>query len=136
MIQSAHAILLYRGGYVLQLRDNLPTISAAGQWSLFGGRVEEGEAPAATVLREVQEELSITPPAYRFLWSSYHLAEFEQAVIRMWFFEAHMDDLWHLHRLTEGQAVNAFSFEQLGALIMPRVIREILQRFHLTRPGG
>ena len=136
MIQSAHAILLYRGGYVLQLRDNLPTISAAGQWSLFGGRVEEGEAPAATVLREVQEELSITPPSYRFLWSSYHHAEFEQAVIRMWFFEARVDEVWDVHRLTEGQAVQAFSFEQLDGLSMPGVIRETLQRYHLTRPGG
>jgi ATP-dependent Clp protease protease subunit len=36
----------------------------------------------------------------------------------------------------EGQAVQAFSFEQLGALSMPRVMREILQRYHLTRQGG
>ena len=121
---------------MLQLRDNPPTISAAGQWSLFGGRVEEGEAPAVAVLREVQEELSIIPPSYRFLWSSYHFAEFEQAMIRMWFFEAHVDEVWSVHRLTEGQAVQAFSFEQLGGLSMPRVMREILQRYHLTRQGG
>lgn len=121
---------------MLQLRDDLPTISAAGQWSLFGGRVEEGEAPAATVRREVQEELSITPPSYRFLWSSYHFAEFEQAMIRMWFFEARVDEVWGAHRLTEGQAVQAFSFEQVGGLSMPGVMSEVLQRYHLSRQGG
>lgn len=121
---------------MLQLRDDLPTISAAGQWSLFGGRVEEGETPAATVLREVQEELSITPHCYRLLGSSDHFAELEQAVIRMWFFEAHVDEVWGVHRLTEGQTVQAFSFEQLAGLNMPGVMREILQQYHLTRQGG
>ncbi len=136
MIQSAHAILLYRGGYVLQLRDNLRTISAAGQWSLFGGRVEEGEAPAATVLREVREELSIMPPAYRFLWSSYHFAKFEQAMICMWFFETCVDEVWGVHRLTEGQAVKVFTFEELDGLNMPPVMRKVLRRYHRTRQEG
>lgn len=42
-IQSAHAILLVSGNYVLQLRDDKPTISARGQWSLFGGWGEKAK---------------------------------------------------------------------------------------------
>ena len=39
----------------------------------YSARVEEKETPAAaTVLRKVQEELSITSLSYHFLWSSHH----------------------------------------------------------------
>ena len=134
MIQSAHAILLLDGKYVLQLRDNHPNISASGQWSLFGGRVEQGEDPAYTVEREVHEELLISPASYLFLWSSDHCAEFEQEVIRMWFFEAQVNEVWGAHRLREGQAVGVFGFEQLAVLSMPQVMREMLRRhYHLAR---
>lgn len=33
----------------------------SGLWSLFGGSVEPGEEPAEALIREVQEELGITP---------------------------------------------------------------------------
>lgn len=133
MIESAHAILILGTKYVLQLRDKDPNISASGQWSLFGGRVEEGEDPLCTVSREVREELSICPSSYIFLWSGYYYAEFEQAVIQMWFFEAQIDKVWKGHRLAEGQAVGAFTFEQLVGLNMPSVMREALERHHLAK---
>jgi 8-oxo-dGTP pyrophosphatase MutT (NUDIX family) len=130
MIESAHAVLLLNDRYVLQLRDDIPTISAAGQWSLFGGRIEAGEDPAETVSREVREELSLSIPAFSPLWSLLHYAEFEQAVIRMWFFKARVDELWSAHRLKEGQAVAAFTFEQVISLDMPPVIRDVLRRHY------
>lgn len=130
MIESAHAILVLGGNYVLQLRDNDPSVSAAGQWSLFGGRVEENEDPVEAVSREVFEELSIIPFAYRFLWSMNRYTEFEQVVIRLWFFEAHVDEVWSGHCLKEGQAVLAFSLEQLADIDIPLVIREALERHH------
>jgi mutator protein MutT len=35
--------------------------SHAGQWALPGGRMDEGETPEQTALRELQEEVALTP---------------------------------------------------------------------------
>lgn len=36
-------------------------------WDMFGGHVEPGERPEQTLVREVQEELEITPTRWTFL---------------------------------------------------------------------
>jgi 8-oxo-dGTP diphosphatase len=38
-----------------------------GVWDLFGGHVEPGERHDQTLVRELQEELGITPTTWRFL---------------------------------------------------------------------
>lgn len=50
---GANVILESEGGVILQLRDDLH------RWGIFGGLVEEGEAPKKTAVREVEEELTI-----------------------------------------------------------------------------
>jgi 8-oxo-dGTP diphosphatase len=48
--------------FLLQLRDNIPTIIYPGCWAFFGGHLDPGETPEAAVWRELQEEISYTPP--------------------------------------------------------------------------
>lgn len=52
------AIILNKNGEVLlQKKDlNYKTIPG-GYWMLFGGEIEEGEAPETTIKREIKEEL-------------------------------------------------------------------------------
>ena len=38
-----------------------------GVWDLFGGHVEPGEPHEQTLVRELQEELGITPTSWKFL---------------------------------------------------------------------
>ena len=38
-----------------------------GVWDVFGGHIETGETHEQTLVRELQEELGITPTHYRFL---------------------------------------------------------------------
>ncbi len=59
----AALLILHDGRYVMQLRDTLPTIFYPGHWGCFGGAVEDGEAPLASLKRELQEELEYTPGA-------------------------------------------------------------------------
>jgi 8-oxo-dGTP diphosphatase len=59
--QVAIAILYQSGQYLMQLRDPIPTIIHPGCWGLFGGHLEAGETPEATVWREVREEIGYTP---------------------------------------------------------------------------
>ena len=54
----ALAILPWEGGFLMQLRDNSPTIRTPWHWGLFGGHLEPGEEPQAAVLRELLEEIA------------------------------------------------------------------------------
>lgn len=132
-IQSAHAILILDGRYILQLRENKPTIAAPGQWALFGGKMKIGETPLETVRREVCEELSIESAEYSYLWYTDYFSPFEGTVIRSWFFASDVMTVWPGWKLREGKAVRAFQFGQLGGLDMPHVIYQTLERFHQQR---
>lgn len=55
MVLVMGAAILHRGR-VLAARRTAPP-EAAGGWELPGGKVEDGEDPAAAVVREVDEEL-------------------------------------------------------------------------------
>jgi len=129
-IQSSHVILLVSGNYVLQLRDNKPTIAAAGQWSLFGGMINDNETPLQAIKREVKEELLITPPEFRFLWFKDYYAIFEKTFIRTFFFVADVSTEWPNHRLMEGEAASIFSFNQIQNLDIPSIMRQTIENFH------
>jgi len=129
-IQTSHAILLLGDKYVLQLRDNKPTIAAPGQWALFGGMKKTGETPSEAISREIQEELSIQPSEIHYLWFSDHFAAFEAEVIRMWFFSSDLGSVWAENKLLEGQSIGIFHFKDVFDLEMPLVMRETIERFH------
>lgn len=62
----AGAVLLHPDGRVLlQHRDDKPEIESPGQWSLFGGGMDDGEGPEGAMLREIEEEIDYRPSAYR-----------------------------------------------------------------------
>jgi 8-oxo-dGTP diphosphatase len=56
-IEIAIAILPFEGKFLMQLRDNIPSIPSPGLWGLFGGHIEPGETPEVAVEREVLEEI-------------------------------------------------------------------------------
>ncbi|MBV9387892.1 MAG: NUDIX hydrolase [Chroococcidiopsidaceae cyanobacterium CP_BM_ER_R8_30] len=58
----AIAILYCQGQFLLQLRDNISSISYPGHWGLFGGHVEPGETPDDAIQRELMEEICYVPP--------------------------------------------------------------------------
>jgi 8-oxo-dGTP pyrophosphatase MutT (NUDIX family) len=73
-IDSAHpaaavAILYQADQFLLQLRDDKPEIRYPGHWAFFGGHVEPNESPLAAMQRELQEEISYTPPQVDYFCS-------------------------------------------------------------------
>jgi 8-oxo-dGTP diphosphatase len=56
-VEVAIAILPHDGKFLMQLRDNIPTILYPGVWGLFGGHMEPGETPEIAVEREILEEI-------------------------------------------------------------------------------
>jgi 8-oxo-dGTP diphosphatase len=60
--QVAIAILYQNYQFLLQLRDDNPTIRYPGQWAFFGGHLEPGELPEVAMRRELLEEIEYEPP--------------------------------------------------------------------------
>lgn len=54
----ALAILYQDGHFLMQLRDNIPTIIHPDRWGFFGGHIEPDETPEMGVKREVIEEIN------------------------------------------------------------------------------
>lgn len=63
-VHVAIAILHQQDKFLMQLRDNIPNIAAAGCWGLFGGHIEVGETPDIAVQREVLEEIGYVLPSF------------------------------------------------------------------------
>ncbi|MEB3170260.1 MAG: NUDIX hydrolase [Synechococcaceae cyanobacterium] len=57
-VAVALALLEREGRWLLQLRDDIPTIIAPGCWALFGGHLDPGETPEQALRRELQEEIA------------------------------------------------------------------------------
>ncbi len=55
------AILYCGDGFLMQLRDDFPHIVYPGIWGFFGGHMELGEVPEASVYRELAEEIGYVP---------------------------------------------------------------------------
>jgi len=95
---------------LLQLRDDIPTISHPNHWGLFGGGVEPSESPLAAAIREIGEELSI------------ELAE--QDVVNQGAFQYESGKVHHLFsytlrdeletaQLSEGQRFESFAWKDM-----------------------
>lgn len=67
----AIAILYRDNKFLMQLRDNIPTIVYPGYWAFFGGHIEPGETPEVAVRREVLEEINYTLPAKIYEFGCY-----------------------------------------------------------------
>ena len=95
-VQTAIAILHQKDKFLMQLRDNIPTILYPGYWALFGGHIEAGETPEVAVRREVIEEIGYEAPSFT-KFGNYE----DEQVFRNVFYAPLMVDLNQL-QLNEG----------------------------------
>ena len=68
MKKVAKAIIHEDDEFLLQLRDDDPSISYPNCWSFFGGEIELGETPWQALRRELEEEIEWRPKQGSFLY--------------------------------------------------------------------
>jgi 8-oxo-dGTP diphosphatase len=108
MREVAIAILYQDNRFLLQLRDDIPTIFYPGHWGFFGGHVEPGETPDIAVYRELQEEIGFDAPQL----SRFKSYVTEQQIVRHVYsgpLTVDIDDLI----LTEGLDLGLATFEDI-----------------------
>jgi 8-oxo-dGTP diphosphatase len=71
IIEAAIAILHQDGRFLLQLRDDIPTIVYPNQWACFGGHINPGEQPETALRRELIEEIGYTATEVNFFKCNY-----------------------------------------------------------------
>ena len=67
MIHEVVAALIVQAGRILLGQRSPTRVFYPGVWDMFGGHVEPGEDPSRTLVRELEEELGITPVEWSFL---------------------------------------------------------------------
>ncbi|MBE9064743.1 NUDIX domain-containing protein [cf. Phormidesmis sp. LEGE 11477] len=97
MVRVALAILYQRGRFLMQLRDDLPTIHYPGIWGFFGGHAEQNESPECSVKRELIEEIGYAPAQTKLF------CERESVGYRRYYYYAELAAPLSELRLNEGQ---------------------------------
>ena len=108
-VEVALAMLQQEGRWLMQLRDEIPTIVAPGCWGLFGGHLDPGETPEQALRRELLEEISWHPQAVELVMV-HHIHRRTAHVFR-----AELSVSMEQLRLLEGQDMGLVSPEELLA---------------------
>ena len=124
------AIIEKQGRYLLQHRDDIPTIRYPGMWSLFGGRVETGESPSDGVIRELFEELAWRPSSVTE-FRSYDDRDVDSRVRHI--FVAKLDVEIEQLTLLEGQGMALWSPKEWDGLALVPRHRQILDDYLVDR---
>jgi len=123
-IRVAGVILHREGRVLLQHRDDKPEIRWPGAWAIFGGHVEEGEAPEEAARREIEEELGLRLEGPLPL--VYHGSD---DVRERFMFAAPLPVPPEALTQTEGQGMALLTREDLAVYPVVPIHREILEGF-------
>ncbi|MFD5186156.1 NUDIX domain-containing protein [Streptomyces sp. NPDC058372] len=117
-----------RGELLLHLRDDIAGIAWPDHWSLLGGGCDPGEAPAAAIVRELDEEAGLALDDLAGLFEAKDSAGSGQIIT---FFSGTWNGDEQALPLAEGIKLQFFAPEHLPVLTIPPFIRHGIHR-HLT----
>lgn len=121
-----------RGELLMHLRDDLPYIAWPAHWSLLGGGTDDSELPAATIIRELDEEAGLT---VQHLTELFEIRDEHGSGQLITFFAAEWDGDETGLPLSEGVKLQFFAPEHLDILTIPPFIRTGIHRYLAARPA-
>lgn len=113
---------------VVMLRDEKPDIPWPGYWDFPGGGCEAGETPEQCVIRETEEELSLSLKPQDLTWKRSFQNDARPPV---WFFAAHLD-AEEADNIMLGDEGQRWQLMEAGAyLAHPRAIPHFAERLRI-----
>jgi 8-oxo-dGTP diphosphatase len=130
----AVAIIYQDGKYLMQLRDELPTIAYPGVWGFFGGHIEPGEEPEIALKRELVEEINYAVPFLTKVHSSQsgnYVRHLFSCPLIVPVTELELKEGWDLKLLTLAEIEQGFAYSSKAIANKPLgdVHRQILLDF-------
>ncbi|MEM6613279.1 MAG: NUDIX domain-containing protein [Cyanobacteria bacterium P01_C01_bin.72] len=114
-ISVVMAIIYQDGKYLMQLRDNIPTIVYPGVWAFFGGHIEAGEEPETALRRELAEEINyLSPVLTKFLsvQRENYIRHLFSCPLTIPVSELELREGWDLKLLTIAEIQQGFAYSQ------------------------
>ena len=137
-ISVVMAIIHQDGKYLMQLRDDIPTIIYPGVWAFFGGHIEPGEEPEPALKRELKEEINYSVGELTQFCSN-HVGEYIRHIyscpLNVSVAELNLQEGWDFKLLTiaEIQQGYAYSTEAIAYKPLGDIHRQILLDFLTTQ---
>jgi 8-oxo-dGTP pyrophosphatase MutT (NUDIX family) len=134
LISVAIAILYQEGKYLMQLRDDIPTIAYPGVWGFFGGHIEPEEEPAIALKRELIEEINYSSPIltkFRSSQTGNYIRYIFSSPLTIAVSELELNEGWDLKLLTPKEIHQGFAYSDKAIANKPLgdVHRQILLDF-------
>jgi 8-oxo-dGTP diphosphatase len=134
LISVAVAIIYQDGKYLMQLRDELPSIAYPGVWGFFGGHVEPGESPEIALERELVEEINYVAPVLTKFHSSpagNYVRHLFSCPLTVPVAELELKEGWDLKLLTPAEIQQGFAYSTKAIANKPLgdIHRQILLDF-------
>jgi 8-oxo-dGTP diphosphatase len=122
----SHAFITYKNKILLFHRDNKPTIKDPDCWDIIGGHNEESETPDQTLIREIHEEIGITPSLYKQLFSEPDVWQVETYIYHIQLTDT---EAQQMKLGDEGQEIKLFTFEELNELKLTQNLTKYLKNY-------
>lgn len=126
MIKASHILPInLKKEVLLQLRDNKPGIWFPGCWGFLGGEIREKEIPLEGLIRELKEEIpNCNIKNINFL----NILEFLDNCLFIFKGEIEEPEEEINRKLTEGQKVKFFKFNEIKNLKIPSCLKNFIYK--------
>lgn len=117
------------GEVLLLLRDNKSTVNYPNQWTLIGGKVEEGETPEQAAHRELEEETCLK--THLSFWKRYD-REHPLFIVDQYVYTGKVNPPCDSLVLGEGQALQFFKASEVMHLKIGYGFDALLNEYFLV----
>ena len=122
--KTSHAIILFDGKVLLELRDNNPKISDPEKWTFPGGRLWMGEDYDDAMNRELQEEVSLVPADMTLLGMMINTVT--RSRHQMYVCHLTSEEAKNVKLGNEGQELKFVTFDEMKSLPLARYLAKYI----------